>query len=46
VDTEAAWTVDPAEFKSRGKNSPFGGRELKGKVLMTIHQGRVVFDGR
>lgn len=46
VDTEAAWTVVPNNFKSRGKNSPFEGRELRGKVLVTIHQGRVVFDGR
>jgi dihydroorotase len=46
VDTEAAWTVNPADFKSRGKNSPFEGRELRGKALMTIHRGRVVFDGR
>ncbi|MDR2048136.1 MAG: dihydroorotase, partial [Treponema sp.] len=37
VDTEAAWTVHPAEFKSRGKNSPFEGRELRGKVIATIH---------
>ncbi|MDR2143886.1 MAG: dihydroorotase [Treponema sp.] len=46
VDTEAAWTVVPENFKSRGKNSPFGKRKLTGKVLLTIHQGRVVFDGR
>ncbi|MDR0403353.1 MAG: amidohydrolase family protein [Treponema sp.] len=46
VDTEAAWTVDPGNFRSRGKNSPFEKRELRGKVIMTIHRGRVVFDGR
>jgi dihydroorotase len=43
VDTEAPWTVDPAAFMSRGKNSPFKGRELLGRVLMTIHEGRVVY---
>ncbi|MDR1144326.1 MAG: amidohydrolase family protein [Spirochaetaceae bacterium] len=46
ADTGRAWTVDPAAFKSRGKNSPFAGRELRGAVLMTIHGGRIVFDGR
>jgi dihydroorotase len=46
VDTEASWTIIPENFKSRGKNSPFRQRELKGKVLVTIHRGRVVFDGR
>jgi len=45
IDPAAAWTVDPALFKSRGKNSPFKGRELYGKILMTLHGGRVVFTG-
>jgi dihydroorotase len=31
-------------FKSRGRNSPFMGRELWGAIRMTIHHGRVVFD--
>jgi dihydroorotase len=44
VDTGAEWTVEPAAFKSRGKNSPFAGQTMTGKVLMTIHQGRIVFD--
>jgi dihydroorotase len=43
IDPTAEWTVDPARFKSRGKNSPFKGRKLYGKVLMTLHGGRVVF---
>jgi dihydroorotase len=43
IDTAASWIVDPALFKSRGKNSPFEGRELKGKVLLSIHGGRVVY---
>jgi dihydroorotase len=43
VDTEAAWKVNPPDFKSRGKNSPFAGRTLQGKILMTIQQGRIVY---
>jgi dihydroorotase len=43
LDTAASWIVEPALFKSRGKNSPFAGRELKGKVLLSIHGGRVVY---
>ncbi|GHV37827.1 dihydroorotase [Spirochaetia bacterium] len=46
ADTEALWTVESALFKSRGKNSPFQGRALRGKILLTLHGGRVVFDGR
>lgn len=44
VDTEAIWQVNPKLFKSRGKNSPFTGLVCTGKVLMTIHQGRIVFE--
>ena len=43
VDTERSWIVDPETFKTRGKNSPFNGRELFGKILLTINQGRVVY---
>jgi dihydroorotase len=40
VDTEATWKVEPEQFKSRGKCSPFAGKELRGKVLMTLNGGR------
>ena len=43
LDTESSWIVDPEAFKSRGKNSAFTGRELFGKIIMTIHSGRIVF---
>jgi dihydroorotase len=44
VDTETAWIVEPEKFFSRGKNSPFVGRQLYGKILMMLHKGRVVFE--
>jgi dihydroorotase len=43
LDTEAAWIVESEKFFSRGKNSPFAGRQLYGKILMTIVMGRIVF---
>jgi dihydroorotase len=43
ADTEAPWIVDPSIFKTRGKNSAFVGKELYGKILITISRGRVVF---
>jgi dihydroorotase len=46
VDTKFLWTVKPELFKSRGKNSPFTGRTLRGKILLTLHGGRVVYDER
>jgi dihydroorotase len=42
ADLERSWIVDPASFKSRGRNSPFAGRELRGAVLYTIRGGRVM----
>jgi dihydroorotase len=43
IDPEAAWNVEPERFKTRGKNSPFAGTELYGRILMTFHQGRLVY---
>lgn len=44
VDTEAEWTVNAGDFRSRGKNTPFDGCRLRGRVVMTIHDGHIVFD--
>jgi len=43
VDTGASWIVEPEGFKTKGKNSPFAGKELYGKILMTLYSGRVVY---
>ncbi len=37
------WEVDPAHFFSRGKNTPFAGKTLRGRVKMTLFDGRRVF---
>lgn len=44
-DPGAAWTVDPAKFRSRSRNTPFGGWKLQGVVRWTVVGGRVVFEG-
>ncbi|HUX41563.1 MAG TPA: dihydroorotase [Rectinemataceae bacterium] len=44
VDPEAEWRVDSSRFLSRGRNSLLEGRLLRGRVLMTIHEGRIVYD--
>lgn len=47
IDTELAWTVDDKEFYTRGTHSPFVGRRLKGKAVMTIVDGTIVMqDGK
>lgn len=46
-DPDLEWTVDPAKFYTRGSHSPFVGRKLKGKAVMTIVDGRIVMkDGK
>jgi dihydroorotase len=45
VDTRALWKIRSAQFRSRGRCSPFDGRELRGKVVMTTKGGRIVYDG-
>jgi dihydroorotase len=42
IDPHEEWTVDPSAFKSRGKNTPFQGRRLRGRVIMTVCRGQVV----
>ena len=42
-DPDQEWTVDPERFASKGRNTPFGGKKLKGKVKYTIVGGQVVY---
>ena len=42
-DQEKTWTVSKDKLKSKGKNTPFAGWELQGKVVMTIVNGKVVY---
>jgi dihydroorotase len=42
-DPQKEWTVDSLRFASKGKNTPFDGYRFKGKVLMTIAAGQLVY---
>jgi dihydroorotase len=46
VDPNLDWTVDPARFLSKGRNTPFAGMKLRGKAILTLVGGTVVYDGR
>ncbi len=37
------WTVDPAKFKSKSRNTPFANWQMRGKILATFVAGREVF---
>ena len=42
IDPEYEWSVNPREFQSKGKNTPFGGWRLVGGPYATILGGRIV----
>ncbi|MFZ5469643.1 MAG: dihydroorotase [Myxococcota bacterium] len=44
VDPEAEWKVDAAQFHSKGRNTPFHGRAVTGRVTHTLVGGRVVYE--
>jgi dihydroorotase len=45
IDIESEWTVDPATFQSRSRNTPFAGCRLRARPVLTLHEGRVVWEG-
>jgi dihydroorotase len=44
VDPRARWTIDPDRFFTKSRNTPFTGREVEGRVAMTVCEGRVVHE--
>jgi dihydroorotase len=46
IDPNLEWTVAPEKFLSKSRNAPFAGMRLKGKAVLTIVGGEIVYDGR
>jgi dihydroorotase len=44
VDLDLPWVLDPAELKSKCKNTPFDEARLTGRVVRTIVAGRTVYE--
>jgi len=42
-DEKMEYTIDPSQFRSRSKNSPYKGWKVRGKVLRTLVNGKTVF---
>ena len=42
IDPELRWTVEEEKFYTRGSHSPFVGRKLKGKAVLTVVDGEIV----
>ena len=43
ADTDAEWIIDPEKFYSKGKNTPFAGKKVYGKIYYTIADGNIAF---
>ena len=43
-DLEAKYTVDPGDFLSKGKATPFAGAEVYGRCLRTVHNNKTVWE--
>jgi dihydroorotase len=46
LDPEAEWTFCAAESRSKSRNTPFDGWMFRGRVILTLVSGEVVFDSR
>ena len=44
IDTEEAYTIDPARFRSQGRATPFAGMRVYGRILLTIKDGQTVYE--
>ena len=44
-DLNTEFTVDPDEFLSHGKATPFEGAKLYGRCVATVHNGKIVYKG-
>jgi dihydroorotase len=44
ADFEEEYVIDPEEFVSKGKNTPFAGKKVKGRVLLTMVDGKTVYE--
>ncbi|MEN3044296.1 MAG: dihydroorotase [Candidatus Hydrothermales bacterium] len=43
LDLDKEWICEPDKFFTKGKNTPFKGYKLKGKVLYTIKKGKITY---
>lgn len=46
VDFNREWTVDPSEFHTMGRSTPFEGARLTGRPVMTIAGGKIIYDNK
>ncbi|MGR9099680.1 MAG: dihydroorotase, partial [Gammaproteobacteria bacterium] len=42
-DPAARWKIDEHSWKSLGRNTPFWGKEMTGRITCTVHNGKIVY---
>ena len=42
-DPNEEWVIDPHDFVSKGRNTPFGGKTVKGRVKYTVSGGKIIY---
>ncbi len=46
IDPEIEWKLQASKMQSQGHNTPFDGWYFKGRVIQTLHNGKIVFGDR
>lgn len=44
IDPEREYVIDPDTFRSMGRSTPFAGVRVRGKSIMTIKKGSIIYD--
>ena len=44
IDPKASYKIDKGTFVSKGRNTPFDGKKVKGRVIFTICDGNIVYE--
>jgi dihydroorotase len=44
IDPDVEWVVDPAAFRSKSRNTPFAGRTVRGRAVLTVVGGETVWE--
>ena len=44
IDPSIEWTIDPSQFRSKSRNSPFAGWKVRGRAFATIVRGQVRYE--
>jgi dihydroorotase len=46
IDLDSDWVIDSQKFYSKSKNSPFDGFKVKGRAVLTMVNGKIVFNSK